>query len=149
VGRAEALSAAAPLGWLSLMGGITLALIAIGLAVYSRHPAPSGAPGTWDCGYARPTARMQYTASSFAQVVVDLFAWAALPRTSQAPVKGLFPGPATFHRWVPDLILDRLILPVFAALSWACSWFRLLQRGKVNAYLLYIFITLLVLLLWK
>ena len=28
---------------------------------------------TWGCGYARPTARMQYTASSFAQPLTDLF----------------------------------------------------------------------------
>jgi hypothetical protein len=53
------------------------------------------------------------------------------------------------HSQVPDAVLDRLILPIFGALAWACSWFRLLQRGRVNAYLFYIFITLLVLLLWK
>ena len=29
---------------------------------------------TWDCGYAQPTPRMQYTASSFAQPLTDLFA---------------------------------------------------------------------------
>ena len=28
---------------------------------------------TWDCGYAAPTVRMQYTASSFAQPVLELF----------------------------------------------------------------------------
>ena len=28
---------------------------------------------TWGCGYPQPTARMQYTASSFAQPLTDLF----------------------------------------------------------------------------
>ena len=63
--------------------------------------------------------------------------------------KGLFPAAAAVRSHVPDAVLDRLILPVFGALAWACSWFRLLQRGRINAYLFYIFITLLVLLLWK
>ena len=37
----------------------------------SRHSV--GKSVTWDCGYAAPTARMQYTASSFAQPIIDLF----------------------------------------------------------------------------
>jgi hypothetical protein len=56
---------------------------------------------------------------------------------------------AKFHQKVPDVILDRTILPAFGAVAWACFWFRLLQRGKINAYLLYVFITLLILLLWN
>ena len=37
---------------------------------------------TWDCGYARPTARMQYTASSFAQPLTGLFRTFLRTRTS-------------------------------------------------------------------
>jgi NADH:ubiquinone oxidoreductase subunit 5 (subunit L)/multisubunit Na+/H+ antiporter MnhA subunit len=31
--------------------------------------------GTWDCGYAMPSQKMQYTASSFADSVVSMFRW--------------------------------------------------------------------------
>lgn len=150
-GPGLALSAAAPLGWLSLTGVATLVLVALGMAAFFRRaPLPaSSAPGTWDCGYVRPTSTMQYTSSSFAQMIVAFFAWVLLPGTRNADVKGPFPAPVTFHTWIPDAVLDRMILPVFSALAWACSWFRLLQRGKVNAYIFYIFITLLILLLWK
>ena len=54
------------------------ALLVLAAALFLiRRRLPRGreetATGTWDCGYARPTARMQYTASSFAQPLTDLF----------------------------------------------------------------------------
>src|SRR5450759_414022 len=39
-----------------------------------RRQGMSLAP-TWDCGYARPTARMQYTAGSFASIITGWFAF--------------------------------------------------------------------------
>jgi hydrogenase-4 component B len=146
-----ALSAAAPLGWLSLVGVGTLALVGLGMAAFFRRSPRSASsdPGTWDCGYIQPRATMQYTSSSFAQMIVEFFAGVLLPVTRGASVRGHFPATVPFHAHVPDTVLDRLILPVSGALAWACSWFRLLQRGKINAYLFYIFITLMILLLWK
>ena len=46
-----------------------LALAAVLLWIRRRLPRgrEESLTGTWDCGYARPTARMQYTATSFAQ----------------------------------------------------------------------------------
>jgi len=156
-GSTGSLAAAAPLTTVSYAGAGTLVLAALAAALGFRRLAPKGsargaalAPsdlGTWDCGYARPSPSMQYTASSFSQTLVGLFGWALLPRTRRARVEGPFPARTSFHSEVPDAVLDRLILPVFAALAWGCSWFRLLQRGKINAYLFYIFITLLILLL--
>jgi hydrogenase-4 component B len=144
------LAAAAPLGWLSVTGAVVVALLAAGSVAFLRRSSiPPRALPTWDCGYTAPSSSMQYTASSFAEMVVGLFKWVLLPRTHAARPRGLFPGPAAFHSQVPDAVLDRLILPVSVFLARACSWLRLLQRGKINAYLFYIFITLLVLLLWK
>jgi hydrogenase-4 component B len=146
----HSLAELAPLGWLSLTGAATTAFMALGGILYLRRAAvPRHALGTWDCGYARPSPAMQYTASSFAQMIVSLFKWVLLPRRNVTHPEGPFPTAAAVHSQVPDAVLDRLILPVFGALAWACSWFRLLQRGRVNAYLFYIFIILLVLLLWK
>jgi hydrogenase-4 component B len=144
------LAALAPLGWLSITGAVTAVLAALGGVVFLRRgAAPPHALPTWDCGYARPSPAMQYTASSFARMIVSLFKWVLLPRRKATHPEGPFPAAAVVHSQVPDAVLDRLILPIFGALAWACSWFRLLQRGRVNAYLFYIFITLLVLLLWK
>ena len=86
------LAALIPLGTLGFMAlGILGATILIALFVEAgtRRSATPRA-GTWDCGYARPQSRMQYTASSFADSLVGLFRWALKPRTSVPLVEGAF-----------------------------------------------------------
>jgi len=145
------LSTVAPLAQLGWLGAAVLAFCLLGfLALRRRRAMASGAAAvTWDCGYAQPSASQQYTASSFAQMLVWLLGWILFPSVRTPGARGVFPAPVPFHSQVPDAVLDRLLLPVFGGLAWGCSWFRLLQRGKLNAYLFYIFITLLILLLWR
>jgi hypothetical protein len=59
----------------------------------------------------------------------------------------LFPPTGRFGSSVPDIVLDRAILPVLRGLAWTLGWLRLLQRGRVQDYLLYVLIALLTLLL--
>jgi hypothetical protein len=44
-------------------------------------------------------------------------------------------------------VLDRLMLPALRGMAWAAGWLHLLQQGRVQVYLLYMFLTLLILLL--
>jgi len=105
--------------------------------------------GTWDCGYQRPTARMQYTSSSFAQPLVDLFRGLLRPRRDAAPIVELFPTAAHLQTHVGDLFTDRLIAPAFRRVREVLSRLRWIQHGRVQWYVLYIALTLLVLLVWK
>ena len=113
-----------------------------------RRLAPGSveAGPTWDCGYARPTARMQYTASSFARGPVGWFGWALRPRLKGAPVAKLFPQAARFESHVLDTVLDRAVVPAFRAGAWLARQGRVLQAGKMQLYLLYVVVTLVVLL---
>jgi hydrogenase-4 component B len=141
----------APLGWISGMAGALLAALFVGvvaLALRLRR-APLAQGPTWGCGYIAPTARMQYTSSSFAQMLVALFAWALRPRTRAPQDLPLFPQKTSFHSEVPDTVLDEAVLPAFRLGGWLCSRFRVLQRGSVQLYLLYIFLALIALLLWR
>lgn len=111
-----------------------------------------GAPtdvGTWDCGYAAPSARMQYTASSFAQMLVGAFAWALRPDVKRPVLSTLFPAGGAFHSEVPDLVLDRLLVPSVERVDEQRRWVTWMQRGSAHAYLLYILATLVALLIWK
>jgi hydrogenase-4 component B len=92
---------------------------------------------------------MQYTSSSFAQLLVGLFAWALRPRSRRPTGLPLFPQKAAFQSEVPDTVLDEAVLPAFRFGGWLFSWFRVLQQGSIQTYLLYIFIALIVLLLWR
>src|SRR5262249_9519444 len=138
------LAALAPLGWISVMGLLLLTTLFAGsaLLVMRLRRSVVTAAGTWSCGYAALTPRMQYTASSFAQMVVGLFAWALRPRVHRPEVVELFPARTDFHSETPETVLDEALLPTFRWGAWTLSWLRVLQRGSVQRYLLYIFLTL-------
>jgi hydrogenase-4 component B len=102
---------------------------------------------TWGCGYTGGTPRIQYTASSFGEMLVGLFSWALRPRIHVPFIKQLFPQESQFHSHVPDPVLDEAVLP---GLHWSANllaWFRVFQQGSIHLYLTYIFAALLVLLL--
>ncbi|HUI27659.1 MAG TPA: proton-conducting transporter membrane subunit [Candidatus Kryptonia bacterium] len=104
---------------------------------------------TWDCGYVQPSARMQYTASSFAQPLMHLFG--VLLQTQQRTVTpaGFFPRAASLITKTPDVCAERLYQPAFRGIGRGLSSLRWLQHGRVHLYVLYIAVTLLVLLVWK
>jgi hypothetical protein len=104
--------------------------------------------GTWDCGYAAASTRIQYTASSFAQFLVAIFAWFLKPRLHQPTVQGAFPGRTHFSSHVDDLALDRWILPAARSAEQWLSKFRRLQQGLAQSYLLYILLAVLAMLVW-
>jgi len=141
----------APLGWITAMGlGLIAALLAVGAVLRLRlqHSVVEQA-ATWGCGYVVPTPRMQYTSSSFAQVLVGLFGWALRPRIHKPRNLPLFPQKTAFHTEVPDTVLDEAVLPAFRFGAWLFSRFRVFQQGSIQTYLLYIFIALITLLLWR
>jgi hydrogenase-4 component B len=142
--------ALAPLGEVAFAGSILVAAVlvaALALRSIARR-TPQGTTGTWDCGYVAPTASMQYTSSSFAEILVGFFAWALRPTAHRPHLREPFPRPAAFHSHVPDLVLDRAVLPAFAAIGRFFGWFRWVQQGSVHAYLLYILITLVACFAW-
>ncbi len=145
------LVALAPLGWVTAMGlGLIAALVAVGTVLWLRlRHSVVEKRATWGCGYIAPTPRMQYTSSSFAQMLVGLFGWALRPRIRRPPKLPLFPRKTDFHSEVHDTVLDEAVLPVFRFGGWLFSWFRVFQRGSIQTYLLYIFLALIALLLWR
>jgi hydrogenase-4 component B len=142
---AEALAVEAPVGFVTSAAAILLAAGAAIAALVCRRPARRGP--TWDCGYAVPSARMQYTASSFADGLVGLFRWALWTQRHATSVAGTFPGPARLATHLPDPILDRMIVPAAGWVARASQWLRWVQRGHLHSYVLYILITVIVALL--
>lgn len=148
---APRLLALAPLGWITIVGlGLVVALLAVGSAFWIRLRYSVVAKGnTWGCGYVAPTPRMQYTASSFAEILVGLFAWLLRPCTHSPQHLSLFPRPTDFHSSMPDTVLDGAVLPAFRFTGRLFSWFRVFQQGSIQTYLLYLFLALIILLLWR
>jgi hydrogenase-4 component B len=132
--------------WFSVAaaGGAVAVILWLLLAGKSRAATR---PGTWDCGYARPTARMQYTGTSFGQMVVDLFMWALFPRTARIRLRQLFPPTSLFTRAVPDAVLDRVLVPGFSTVRRAIVSLRMLHQNSVRSYMVYLLVILVVLVL--
>jgi hypothetical protein len=103
---------------------------------------------TWGCGYAASSPRLQYTASSFAQLITSRFRWVLWPREHRPRISGLFPAPSRFHSHVGDAVLDRLLLPASRAALRFTVFLRGLSQGQLQRYILYIVAVLLPLLVW-
>ena len=123
------------------------------LAVLRRRLLCAAAPlaegPTWDCGYAAPTARMQYTASSFAWPILDMFRWLVRPRLQLRIDEGRFPAagaPGVAHR---RSFPAAYFAPLFRAVARLADGLHWLQQGRNQLYVLYIAVTVLVLLLLK
>lgn len=131
------------------IGLVALVAVLAGVrrALLARRAVADGP--TWDCGYAAPSARMQYTASSFGQPLAATFAM-LLPVDHRSDLpRGFFPQAALFVEEARDLGRARLYAPLFRGIGRGLARFRWLQHGQVHLYVLYIALTLIALLLWK
>jgi hydrogenase-4 component B len=140
----------APLAQLALVYvPLVLLVTVVGAWLVRRIRSAPADVGTWDCGYAKPSPRMQYTSSSFAQMLVGTFAWALRPNIKRPHLDGAFPNADVFHSDVPDTVLDRMLVPATERVDEQRRWVMWMQRGHVHAYLAFILGTLVFLLLWK
>lgn len=146
---APPLSELAPLGWVSALGVLLVASVAVGTALFAGRRSAQTAVGTWDCGYASPTPRMQYVEASFSETLVGLFDWALRSRRAHPRLQGPFPPGSRFESEVPDAVLDGAVLPLLGAAERGFARVRALQRGPVQAYLLYILLAVMALLLFS
>lgn len=95
--------------------------------------------GTWDCGYASPTPRMQYTAGSFAGTIQEWFAWILRPVVHRDPIDSVLPRHAAHYAsHTPETVLDHLLAPLARGVMRVSTAARRLQHGRVQAYLLYL-----------
>ncbi len=104
--------------------------------------------GVWDCGYAAPNARMQYTPSSYSRPVAALFAPFLREKRTAPSIREYFPVSASFSTETGDLARDRIFAPLLRGIARALTPFRRLQHGRVHIYVIYIAVTLVTLLIW-
>jgi hypothetical protein len=137
-----------PFGWISLSGAglLAAALLAAWLLARRARREPCAVSRTWSCGYLRPDARMQYSASSFGATLVSWFSGVLRPRQHRKEVAGLFPVPGSLASHLPETVLELICLPFLEYLYRKSAPVRHLQHGKLNIYIFYTFITLVVLL---
>jgi hydrogenase-4 component B len=133
-------------------GSIALLLLVAVLALLRRFLLSGrevGSSVTWDCGYGAPSPRMQYSASSFAQPVTDIFKMFLRTEKHLHLSEQYFPGAASFKTHTRDIGYAHVYRPFFVGVKRLFARFSVLQHGSMHLYVLYIVITLLVLLVWQ
>jgi len=113
----------------------TLAVIGLWRRVQRNGVARAG---TWDCGYAAPTALMQYTAGSFAGIITGWFAWILRPHRHSHTPRDNFPVHASYEEHTPETVLEHVVEPAGAGVMWLSSKVRRLQHGRLQAYIFYL-----------
>jgi hydrogenase-4 component B len=106
---------------------------------------------TWDCGQRGLTPQMEYTATGFSKPIRMIFKALFQPRRDVQREYDFSPYFATklrFESHVEEVFVRRIYRPLRILILRVSRRIRALQAGSIHAYLLYIFVTLLLLLLF-
>jgi hypothetical protein len=133
---------------------VALALLALAAGAWAlrrrRLAARPAAPDveTWSCGFAAPTARIQYTGSSFAELLLGRLRWAVPLHVEADLPRGPFPGEASFRTHPADPVLDEALVPAARAYGWLSARARLLNLRRIQLQMLLVLATLVAVLGW-
>ena len=109
--------------------------------------------GTWDCGFGKLNERMEYTATSLSQPIRVVFK--SLFRTHNETDKEFFVQTNSylvktikFNSATKNIFEENLYNPITSSTLFILDKIRKIQTGKINSYLLYIMLTIILLLIF-
>ncbi|MDA8215619.1 MAG: hydrogenase 4 subunit B, partial [Nitrospiraceae bacterium] len=129
-------------------------LIVYGIVYFILHvnPGKIHRGPIWDCGFGKLTNRMQYNAASFSMPIRRIFGFLfkIKEEVSLAPQSAhpAFPKKLHYHLKVRDRFWNWIYKPVAEASFWFSRKVGMLQQGRIQTYLIYSFVTIIVLLLF-
>ena len=91
---------------------------------------------------------MQYTAGSFAGIITEWFAFILRPERHEHRPEAPFPESAGFSEHTPETVLERVVEPAGGLVMRASQLVRRLQHGRVQFYILYVLLGVIVLAAW-
>jgi hydrogenase-4 component B len=121
-------------------------MVSIGTRRFGRKRGP-----VWDCGLPGLTAENEYTATAFSKALRMVFSVLYKPRREiQAvfDVSPYFPKEIRFESEIEPTFEKRLYAPLQEFIFRLSAKMRAIQAGSIHAYLAYIFVTLILLLLF-
>jgi hydrogenase-4 component B len=134
----------------ALVVGVVTPLVALALAGVSRRRRRYE---TWGCGRMLQTARMEYTATAFADPFKRVFRFFYRPvrdlQLDVHPESRFFVRRMAYANPARSIFEEWLYRPALAGLRGAVAQAQRLQSGSASAYLTYIFLTLLLLLVLR
>jgi formate hydrogenlyase subunit 3/multisubunit Na+/H+ antiporter MnhD subunit len=132
-------------GPLLFLLGVVAAVLLTFLLVRKVYHGRMRRSAPWDCGYPGQTARMQDTAEGFGQPIKQIFE-PFFRINRQLP--GPFDSRPVYFAFIEDRFWHWCYLPVGRLNDRIAALIGRLQHGRIHIYLLYSFVTLIVLLLF-
>jgi hydrogenase-4 component B len=135
---------------IALMGMCLLPIPLVLWLLFGRRTKVRIGP-TWDCGLRGLTPQMEYTATGFSKPIRMIFKALFRPRREvqrEYDYSPYFAKTLRFESHIEEAFVTRIYRPLNRAILRLSRRMRALQAGSIQAYLIYIFITLLLLLLF-
>src|SRR5205085_1380043 len=134
-----------------LLTGLCLVPIPLVLWLFFSRRTRTRVGPTWDCGLQGLTPAMEYTATGFSKPIRMVFKALFRPRREvqrEYDYSPYFAKTLRFESHIEEAFVTRLYRPLNRAILRFSRRMRTLQAGSIQAYLIYIFITLLLLLMF-
>ncbi len=103
---------------------------------------------TWDCGYQVESSRLQYTGSSYSLPFLELVAELVPQKTIVESQHDIFPNEAHLKTSQHDFAERFFVQPILKFVRKFLTMFAWIQSGKMQQYILYGLIFLLIILIW-
>lgn len=94
---------------------------------------------TWGCAYAAPTSKIQYTGKSFSKTLSKMFNFIVIERKQYTELKAgeIFPEKRKHASHYHDFFEFRFIHVITNQLVYAANYFKFIQNGRIQSYVLY------------
>jgi len=129
----DALAAVSKASWFLL----AFVLLLLGIRKLVLHRKIVSISPTWNCGYTVPTAKIQYTASSFVKTYSKLLGMIFLIFKNGEKVVGVFPAAVHLETHPYDKIEKWFIDSPITNIKSFLGRFRFFQNGQLQFYILY------------
>ncbi len=150
LGNTQALGGTVSTSGMALMGICLLPIPFALWLVFGRRRRTRIGP-TWDCGLRGLTPQMEYTATGFSKPIRMIFKALFRPRREvqrEYDYSPYFAKTLRFESHIEEAFVTRLYRPLNRGILRLSRRMRALQAGSIQAYLIYIFVTLLLLLMF-
>jgi hydrogenase-4 component B len=136
-----------------IISGAFLFLVLVLILAVLRRKLLKGLPvpvrETWGCGFSQVTPKIQYTSSSFARLIIDFVKGVLVFQRKGLEVKGNFPVKSSMTSSVHDVSEEFMFKPLFDRLTGFSRKLDINRIRYTQMYLMYIFLYLIFLLVWK
>lgn len=126
---------------ITILSALFFAVVALVFFIrwYLTRKAEKENYSTWGCAYVAPSEKMQYTGKSYSKSFGKLLNFIMIEKKGYTEItkKEIFPEARKYHSFYIDIIETKLIVPVVRLISRFINLFQFIQNGKIQAYVIY------------